>query len=351
MSTEQPNIPQEPKDEIDILALFEYFKNGIKSLFKGIGKIINTIVHLLLNYLLLLKKNWWVVAACVVLLVAFSLFKNSLIGEKYKYQMVVEPQFNSSYALYEQIDALNVEATKGNKAELSGISRFGISPLKSMENEVQLYYEITKNADLSGNPDRYENERDTVFFKSVTLDDFKNQLKDEDYPIQEISIYSQAPIDTKKIKEIILKSIMENPYWESKIKNKVDRINQRESIAKQAIVRTDSLLASYQKRGTMGTQSTISIDGDNAKNNVENDLLNQIKGTAKEIETLQMQKDNSKQLINIVSELKRVGNDTPSSYINPKTAVLWGLILASVIILFIQMVKFLNKYENSLSSK
>ena len=118
-------LDNKPQSEIDILALFEYFKNGIKSIFKGIARLFVWLFRQITDLLYVIYRNWLLFLVLMLLFALLGVYKTDLLANKYKYEMVVQPQMNSNYELYDQIAGLEqiIRNDLEPKEGLEGLSK------------------------------------------------------------------------------------------------------------------------------------------------------------------------------------------------------------------------------------
>lgn len=338
-----------PQNEVDIVALFEYFKNGIKSIFRTIGNFFKWIFQLFLDLLYLVYKNWILVFGLMLIFGVLGLFKNAYLSPKFKYEMIVEPKLNSTFELYNNVSNLSqiINPYFKNEEGLSGIEKLEVMPIKRYADEVRLYYSVPKNTEITGAPDMFGAERDTVFYRSVEFKDFQRDINDFDYPVQKIIVKSTNAIDTDKLKNLILEPFSKNAYWEKRLNNKKDVLSSKITIYSAFINRADSLLSAYTKNPELRNNSEINISGNNSTENVEDDLFEQVKALSSGLENVQVSLNNSQNVIEVLSDFKRVEDDSMRSYWNLFTGLIFGFVLAMLILLAKYLLKYFRNYTPS----
>jgi len=65
-------------EEVDLIRLLNYFKNGIKSIFRALWKV----VELFILFILLLKKNWILVLGLTLLGALYGKFIQPMMASK-----------------------------------------------------------------------------------------------------------------------------------------------------------------------------------------------------------------------------------------------------------------------------
>ena len=259
--------------------------------------------------------------------------------------MIVEPQLNSAYDLYNNIanlsqNAKDLDTVKG----LSGLEKLEIQPITRLSDEMKMYYDVPKNTNITGSPDMYGGEKDTVFYRSMEFKDFQKELNAREYPLHEISIKANQAIDKNKIKELILQPFS-NEFWKSSNENRINRLQTKEKVYQGFITRIDSLLLAYAKNPNLTQNSELRISGSGASNNVEYDLLNQVKGYSNDLEFIRFELNNSQDVVKIISDIKRVEDDSNRSYFNLWTGLILGFILSMLILFALYMLKYFKNYQ------
>lgn len=340
-------LNNKPQTDIDILALFEYFKNGIKSIFKGIANVFAWIFLRLMELLHAIYRNWILVFGLMLIFGLLGIFKDHVMSKKYKYEMVVAPQINSTFELYDHIAGLEqkVKDEIGVAEELKGIKKIRIEPIKRISDEMRLYYEIPKNTMVTGAPDMFGYERDTIFYRGMDFKDFKKEINLMDYPIQKISVNSNQKLNSNVLEEYIVQPFTKNEYWDRAKLEKINRLQSKEKIYKDVISRADSILISYAQTPVQRQSSEIRISGSGKENNVEYDIFRQVSAYSDGLENIQVELNNSQDIIKVLSHLKRVQDDSFRSYLNPFTGVLVGLFLSLLILFLKYLLGYLRAYQ------
>jgi len=340
-------LDNKPQSEIDILALFEYFKNGIKSIFKGIARLFVWLFRQITDLLYVIYRNWLLFLVLMLLFALLGVYKTDLLANKYKYEMVVQPQMNSNYELYDQIAGLEqiIRNDLEPKEGLEGLSKIQITPIKRLSDEVRLYYEIPKNTMITGSPDMFGYERDTVFYRAMEFKDFKEEISAQDYPLQKISVNSKEKLNLELLEDLILQPFSESEFWNRTKAQKINRLEAKANIYQGILNRSDSLLSAYAKMPNQGQSSEIRISGRGTENNVEYDILRQMQFYSDGLENIQVELNNSQEVVRVLSPLKIVEDDSFRSYLNPFTGLLIGFILSLLILLMKRILKYLKHYQ------
>src|SRR5690554_7370770 len=112
---EQNKTNQPKNEEIDLIQLLEYFKNGIKSVFKRIGKIIGLFIQIII----LLKKNWILVVSFILLGALYGAVIKPLLSKKnsQQYEFVLKGNSLSNMELYSIAKEINNTSSETEVSE------------------------------------------------------------------------------------------------------------------------------------------------------------------------------------------------------------------------------------------
>lgn len=327
-SNEQSNNNNQ---EVDVLALLEYFKKGFVNLMKGIRSFFNSIINLIVYLLLLIKKNTTWIILITLLVGTLSYLKHTFLPS-YRYEIIVEPNFGTTHDLYSFVESNKI--VKKNNLNISSIS---IKPVESLSDAIEMYYNIGKLAN---------SEKDTIFYNEYKIEDFIENLEPFEYKKQRISISTKTPVSTKELQNFLIEKLEENiDIQETKLAqlNSLEEEKRRYNVA---LNRIDSLLQTSQKAKETPT-TTIQFSGE-GKANVEKDLSEEYKTYTALLNEIEIQKDLLRKTIRVVSPLKQVPEkDIIGKNYHPIKYVIYGFILSVLLLLSLNLIKYLNKLENS----
>lgn len=158
-------------------------------------------------------------------------------------------------------------------------------------------------------------------------------------------VKSHNPLNTDALKSLILQPFEQNENWQRMNNARKERMQQRLETTRNTIARSDSLLRAYALNPQINQSAEVRISGSSAENNVELDLLQQIKGFSDQLEILQYNISNSNNVLNILSDFKRVEDDSMRSQLNLWTGLLIGFLLSLLILLLLYLLKFFRTYQ------
>lgn len=330
-------------DEVDVIRLLNYFKNGIKSFFRFLWRLIEVIIQ----FIVLLKKNWIIVGVLTLggAIYGWYLQQNKEIKT---YEMVVRTNPFSNIELYafsEEVNSQNkfspkIETEGITLAKNLGIGSVKIEPIEKTENVISSYFN-----QIDGSPLRAD-QTDTIYYLAFQINEHKSNMDEFDYNIQRIQFNVQKDISPDKIQDDFLKYMNNVPGVKREQESKLAILNSYENVIKRTLSNIDSLLVSkaVANKGTNGGGSEQLLVNTASRGTIEGDLLRyaeifskKLYGTQKEISEHQMG-------VNIVSNLRLISNDKILNNPLIKYTIL-GFILASLIVLLIQFNKYLNRFS------
>ncbi len=353
MSQETQNTPKAADEEVDIIRLFNYFKQGFVSIFKWIGRLFDYVILLII----LLKKNWMIVGSLVLLGGLYGAIINPLLeGSEIKYyEMTVRSGAVSNLELYAFADEIkHQKASSANPqsdgiklAKELGIKSLQVEPVRRDEDVVNNYFEQIESNKLRGL------DTDTLYFKDFKLKEHKTQMADTDYSIQKLKIKTKTTDNTPKAIQDKLISYLNNlPGIKADQQVRISTLSIYEQEVSRTIANIDSILTSRkwvnkQEVAAGGSQMVFNTAN---RENVEKDMLRSFEMYAKKLYGIQKDKALYPEAVNIVTNL-RSGKEQ-NMIINPAIHyALLGFLLSMLIVLVIQFNKYLErfarKYDNN----
>lgn len=331
--------------ETTVLDFLNYIKNIIKKILSFIGEMFKYIFNTIISFFILLKRNIIFIIVSVIIFGTVGYFDKEFLPVSYDYEMIVEPNYNSTNSLYQLINSYNEQAKSNDNSFFKVIKKINIHPIKTYTNDLAVFYNTVNK--FSKNSENV-NIIDTIFTKEL-IESFRkniNNIDNTDYPYQTIYISSSIELSSKEIKNKILGPIENDPYFKQFRNVKITSINYKIKQSKKELQLIDTLLLSIAKRNisNIPTYSSLSFSAEN-KNNVETDLLNKSTDLIKKLADLELERVKLSQVITLISEPQKVINKTLITEGSISSYSLYGLLFAISILLFIQFVKYLNKFE------
>jgi len=333
--------PQE--EEIELGSLFVIIGKGFSNLFRFFGNIFKGIFHFLITILLFVKTNLLklVIAGLVGgVLGAFLEFKKET---HYGADLIVQPNFESSRQLYNNISFYNdlvkqkdtlllAKTFKISTQEAASLSKFEINPIKSENDILTSYNELILSVD-------------TLTVKSYSFDKFQQMFTDFDYKKHVVSIQSTKNNVFSKLDDVIISSITKNNYF-NKVKELTnENLNRTDALLRKDLIQVDSLRNVYMrvmmveaKKESNGT----SIDlGGTKKTTKEIALFETSRRINRDLKGISEDKSEKSEVINVISNFQQVGYEIKG--IKKNYVFLIGA-LFSLLMVFFLLLKQLNTY-------
>ena len=338
-----PYPPQQDKD-VDLIALFALIGNGIKNVFRAIGRFLTWLGHAILVGLIYLKKYAWLWIGLGVL--GFILgFAQSKVGTPiYEGYMQVKANHGSSYQLFTRMTYLN--SLVGMDIERLGSELDMDTSLVSSISRIEIFAADTEIEILDEFNEAVKG-YDTLTKRSVNFADFKASKMSAAYSRYSISVLATRPDIFDKVFQNLL--VMEEaPAVEQRRLATMLQLQTREQGLVKRLEELDRLQEKFEDvydrqelpasspqilvSPTTGTQTFTGLDLVNRKNTLDKELA----GVREQI------KLNENTLVQI-SQSGRQGSQVIDD--NKLKFAAAGMALGLLIIIGIAFLRFLNRYE------
>jgi len=346
MATKE-NQPTPQDEEIDLGKLFQLIGRGFTKFYNFIASIFKALFHFLILILLFFRKHAIVLALSVIIGGVIGHFAENG-NKKYSSSMTVNPNFNSTRQLYKNInyfdDLVNVEDTiqlarifNIKTSEAASLKSFEIEPLITNMHKLSAYDYFVKNTD-------------TLTLKNVDFKSFIDKLTPFDYRNQVITVEAVESTVFSKLTQGILNSLSTNNYLVRLKNTKKENLNTEENLAKINLQQVDSLRKVYAK--VMIKEAEKPFSGTNIdmatgkeKTNKELELFNIQNSIKDQFTKINDEKTASKNIINVISNFSKVGTKESIIHRKPGEYAFGLFVLTLVVLLGLELNKFLKKYE------
>lgn len=340
------NNPKNNDEEIEIGSLFVILGNGIQRFFNFIANIFNGFFHFLIKTLLFFKKNAIKlgIAALIGATIGFILELNK--DQHYGADMLVQPNFESSRQLYNNIKYYNdlvkqedsillAKTFKISTTEAASLKKFEMFPLKSENDIITAYDELIL-------------EVDTLTAKSYSFDKFKRAFTDYDYKTHQIQVKATDKNVFGSLSGVIISSIVENEYF-NKVKNlNNENLNRTDSLLRKDLVQTDALLAVYKSvllEKAKKDNAATNIDlGGKSSSTKELELFQTKRSLNEELKRVTDDKSGKSEVINVISKLQSHGYKITG--ISKNLGFQIAALCVSLMILFLLLLQLNNYLKN-----
>lgn len=333
-------------EEVDLIRLLNYFKNGIKSIFRALWKIVEGFIL----FILLLKKYWILVLGLTLLGAIYGKFIYPMMASKdsRKYEMVVRTNPIGNYELYSY--AVEVNNSDTNKEALNElgfttpetqITGLSISAIPKLEDEIQNYFQHIETATVRGF------ETDTLYYQTYDIKASKNHIDEKDYPLQKIVFSTKGEANPKKIQEKFVNYFNNLASIKSEQQSKYKALSLLEKEVQTDLDAIDSLMfnRAYAAKNTHPATSEQVLVNTASRGNVEGELLFHSEKLTKRLFGIQRMKSEAERGITVISNLRISQKD---EFIHNKMLryALFGFIAAAIVVLLIQFNQYLNNYAD-----
>jgi hypothetical protein len=342
--------------EIDLGVFF----NLVERIFRKTGILLSAfflaLFQFFINILLFLKRKiiWLAIGALIGL--GVGLFQYISNGPSYYSEMIVRANFQSTRPIYNLISYFNSLIDQNRYKELSQIfgikeseaknmNSFEISPVDDYMETARLY----RNTFLDHNRTGTMN-RDTLWSSIVNFKEFKDQLKPYDYPLQKIRLYSSDARLYPKVQEGLVHLVNSNRILNF-YKQSINGLNSDEvTILQRSLSGLDSLRQAYinklSRPGTSGSNGNNIIISDTSMSSPEIAMVDKELLLKDELIQAKRKAIEEQEILQVFSGFMPTGIKVTAiirqSYIR---YAIWGLLAALVLLLIIELFKFLNYHE------
>lgn len=352
--TNHTNQNSNTSEEIDIIQFFSYIGRGFRNFFRGIGRFFAAIFHVIILLLILIQKNIFYFIGALVLGIIAGMILENIKQPVYTAKMIVEPNYESSKQLYNQIDFFNELAVSNDSvmlARVMGITPHEASSVKSIE--IEPLVDEKQKLELY---DRFIKQLDTLTQKSFDYQTFASNFNDYD------ALYHTITVNTVnnskvagKMKDSILASVSGTTYFSKQKEVMQHNIVLRDSLYKKQLNDIDSLQKSYQvalvaaAKNPAAPSTSINVkEGNMMEDRREGDLLKKMDEIRGNIVANNESVVKKLPIVNVVSEFPVKAIQKRSLSGNLK--VLLPLVFMTLVLLLLLLLK-LNVYLKNYSEK
>lgn len=330
-------------EEVDLIRLMNYFKNGVKSFFRALWRI----VELFIEFILLLKKYWIIVVGLVLLGAIYGKFILPAMKSKdvQSYEMIVRTNPIANYELYSYAVEVNTNATNKEALREIGlpqttkISEISVLPIKKLKDEVESYFQKIEGSVVRGV------ETDTLYFQKYDIGSSSSFLEATDYPLQRIIVTMEGG-KPRDIQNKLISYFNNIPAIKNEQESKYKSLEMLEGEIQVSLNAIDSML--FNRAKAAKTESTATSEqvlvNTASRGNVEPELLYQFDRLTKRLYGVQQAKQDAESGVMVVSNLRIATKDKFLESNGLLKYSLFGFILASLIVLGIQFNKYLEAY-------
>lgn len=351
--------PQQP-EEVDLGQLFKLIGNAFDRLFRLIGNILNKIFLAFVWTVFFVKRHVIKIVLAGIIGFGYGFFKQKKGEPIYKSTTVIKQNYETGENLYRSIEYYNELINDKDTVTLGNL--LGIEP-STAGSIINLEIEsVVTNNDKLKTFDLYIKSIDSTLASTVTLDEFISNSKEYDHPVQRLIIRAKergafGPIISKTID-----NINNTEYFITEQKKDLDQLTQLENSIKQSLEVSNELKEVYKKvlvevpsEKRLGSQTSIRIDNTEDKNiTKEYELYTNDVELRRELVEIRRKKEDKDKIIEVVSSQQNQGTIDNTKQLLGKTIdskiyyTIILMLLASVLLLSLHFIKFLEKYKGQI---
>ncbi|QLE01080.1 hypothetical protein HX109_05685 [Galbibacter sp. BG1] len=347
----QPNQNQNNNsEEIDLGQLFKLIGDGFRKFFNFIGRIFKGIFGLIIAFMLFIQKHLvkFVIAGVVGIII--GVFLDMRKEPVYVSTMTLEPNFQSVQQLYNNVKFYNELAEAEDSVALAEALQIETSEAASIkEIEAESYSDENQKIKLF---DEFVRSLDSTTRKAIDMEKYLDNFNTFDSRFHTVIVKATNSKVAKKIQGPIIKSISNNDYF--KVQKNIRQLNLslQDSILKKQLVEIDSLQTLYKRvmekeadKPMQGTNISLGEGGDTEQNK-ELALIRQIDKIKGDIVSLNEERANKSEIVNVISDFPRRGVEAKSifkRYMFLVPVALLGLLL--FVLALLELNKFLKEYS------
>jgi hypothetical protein len=277
----QPTKSSPDEKDIDLGVLFVVFTriaSKFASLFRRMLRYLLSVMIWLLTFTR--KKIVFLVLGMALGLLP-GVIGDWIKGIKYSSEMTIRVNFGSAHNLYNKIDYFNALIKMGDNKKLaqlfnisednaSKLMQFDIAPVDDQLQAAELYKKyfyapedyarIMKDGQMMM-------VRDSSWSSLIKFKDFKDRLREYDYPLQRVTLYSRAPSGYGNIQKGLVAAVSENSALRLQ-KEIADSVHEAQAaVIASSLANADTLMHSFSKGIASGgkTESNLSLSTKPAK--------------------------------------------------------------------------------------
>ncbi|AXT57326.1 hypothetical protein D1815_16825 [Aquimarina sp. AD1] len=340
-------------EEIDLGQLFKLIGDGFNKLFRFIANIFKVIFHTIILVLQFIRIHFLKFVIAGIIGLAIGWYWDSISENVYRSSMIVEPNFDSSQQLYNNIEFYNELAKEGAYKTLA-------ASLKISDKEAETITKIKIEAFSDDNQklkqfSDFVSTLDSISRASLSYEEYLKNFNNINSRFHKIELKSKNPEVAKKCQNAIVRSIENNDYFN--IQKQTNELNLRisDSVTRKQLVELDSLKLFYQNlklleikkpENTAGTNINLSSENQNLDRS-EITLLKEVKQLNAEIIKLNERKADSGNIINVISDFPDKGGLVNDFFLKKKVLLPIGLVFLTFLFLILLLVnKYLKNYNS-----
>ena len=354
------DLPQQPQsEEVDLGQLFKLIGNMFDRLFQFMTIIFKKLFLSFVWLVFFIKSHIIKIVIAGVIGFGYGFFKQNKGEPIYKSTTVIKQNYDTGENLYRAIDYYNELIAEKDSTTLGSVLSIDKTKAGSIIS-LEVESVITENDKLQ-NYDKYTKGLDSIVASTVTFENYVYNSKEFHYPVQRIIIKAKEKDIFGTVVSNIVDKIASTKYFIVEQKKDLAELMNLEKSIFMSLEASNELQKVYKKvletpiDKASGSQTSISIDNTQDKSiTKEFELYNNDVNLRREIVEIQRKKEDKQFIVEVVSSQENQGTidntkeflGTPLDFKVYYAIIL--MVLASVILLSLHFIKFLEKYKNEI---
>jgi len=343
MSSNQTN-----NEEVDLGNLFRIIGQGISNVLNAVASFFKFLFHYLILLLLFLRNNALKLGIAALVGGGIGLFLDVYYPKVYSSSMIVEPNFNSTQQLYNNINFYH-DLVKQKDSDVLG-SVLGISSEDASKLKGFYIVPIKNENEKLEHFDDFIGSVDTTTVNNIDIKEFKRNFTDYDYKYHKIKVRSEINDIYSKISNPIINSIANNDYFKNQKQINDENLMVNEQLLKKSLIEIDTLRKIYnevliKEANKVESGTTITL-AQGIKKTEEIELFEESLELNEELIENNKVKANTTEILNVVSSFNKVGTEERNFL--KKNVVRLGALSFGLMLIFIlgaQLNGFLKRYN------
>ena len=354
------NLPEsQPSEEVDLGQFFKLIGNGFSRFFNFIGNILNILFLAFVWMVFFVKKHFLKIALAGIIGFAYGFIKEKIGDPVYKSDIIIKQNYKTGENLYNTLVYFNELIKNKDSIALS-------ENLKIQPSEANMIVGLELASVLNENNkfklfDNYSKDLDSTLASNFMFETFVKNANEYDYEIQKITLKSLSKKTFTNVFAQIIENIESTEIIKNEQKKDLAELDNRENIIKQSLQASDSLQKVYKivleksAEKVTGGETSITFEGADDKSvTKEFELYNSDLELRRELVTIQREKEDIQNIIEIVSSGQTEGiirNSLDVFGLNLNKNLFYGLFLALLVfgvLLTLEFLKFLEKYKSKI---
>jgi len=301
-------------EEIDLLQLFGFFENKVKSFFRLIFSGFITVFDVLMSFLQVLQQNFIKVAITVIVAFGIGYAYDGYKPKVYTSKMIVKPLFDSKYQLVTNIRYYNELVGNRELVKLSGIFDLTEEEAKSL-----IGFDIKDGPESEKAKTRLFNSfmksLDSTAAATVTYEGFVENINIYDASLYEIEVKSSINNVFGKLSEGFKKTFKSEIYSEENKRKKDTLFKLKKASIEKSLKDIDSLKNVYIAELSKNKSQTVELFGNTAiKLSDETEKTNEFEilqlqiAEQQKLTILEEEAIKENQLFEVVSDFQLIGS-------------------------------------------